>query len=349
MRPRHFLILFLLCARAFSLDPAQFSAWYQAQSQPNAVFPSEAATRAKELKWVFVKGFLNEVMRVGYFSAQVSELKRLGVPSGQIRTLAPSSFQSNDANAENLFRDIETFAGDSGHKVVLVGHSRGAASLLAVLLEHAEFTRRRVEAVFLIQGAFGGSAIADYFQGEGPEPDSRIPSAYRNQFCAITTVGGALAGCLGLDTAIAEMTHRKSAERWKELLERHSLGLTELGKKVFYITGRKEPAKAAPMIRANAHYIHYSCGDKPDSKGNLICPNDGMLAEKDQILPGFGTPLASLRADHLDLIKPFPFSLEPASYRTRFSRALILSAAQIVAENEPTTCPGRLVYEGSRR
>ena len=62
---------------------------------------------------------------------------------------------------------------------MVIAHSRGACDTLAFALRNPRFVADRIQALFLVQGPFGGTGVADYVAGEGPPMDGRMPLGYR--------------------------------------------------------------------------------------------------------------------------------------------------------------------------
>ena len=63
--------------------------------------------------------------------------------------------------------------------MVVIAHSRGACDALFFALTDARFVSKHIQALFLIQGPFGGTGIADYLIGDGPPIDKRMPLKQR--------------------------------------------------------------------------------------------------------------------------------------------------------------------------
>ena len=87
---------------------------------------------------------------------------------------------------------FEEIADLGPEKLVVIAHSRGACDALAFALQHPEFVAEHIHALFLIQGAFGGTALADYVVGEGPPMDRRMPLGHRVAGHALANIEGYL-------------------------------------------------------------------------------------------------------------------------------------------------------------
>ncbi len=106
------------------------------------------------------------------------ELRARGVPRDAIHFIYPSSHKSIEENAEAVRASIRGDRRDRSESLVVVAHSRGACDTLAFALENPQFVRTRVRGLFLVQGPFGGTGVADYVAGEGSTSlDPQIPFA----------------------------------------------------------------------------------------------------------------------------------------------------------------------------
>ena len=111
---------------------------------------------------IFVAGFLNELIP-GYFVDNVAVTQELGADTS---TLFPASSRSL---ADDVGLIENELAAHSQKKVVLVGHSKGGAGVLLTVLEHPELVLSgKVECVIVVQGAVGGSPLADALTGPRP-------------------------------------------------------------------------------------------------------------------------------------------------------------------------------------
>src|SRR5262249_49037703 len=116
--------------------------------------------------FLFVGGFLNEGIP-GYFTDALEVVRQeVGAESG---VLDPSSSSSLSNDAELIRKTVlESYAND-GRPVVLVGHSKGGAGVLLAAMRWPELVLSgTVDRVISIQGAIGGSPVADSIAGAGP-------------------------------------------------------------------------------------------------------------------------------------------------------------------------------------
>ena len=156
------------------VSPTEFSAWLNAARGGELAIPDKVSRKARHYRYVFVRGFHNEQMP-GYFALNVKELRDHDVPRRAVHFISPSSHETPAANAELVRSRFLEIARQGPEKLVVIAHSRGACDSLAFALENPEFVADHIQAMFLIQGPFGGTGVADYLMGEGPRLDFQMP------------------------------------------------------------------------------------------------------------------------------------------------------------------------------
>jgi pimeloyl-ACP methyl ester carboxylesterase len=296
------------------ISPLAFRAWFDAALAGQLSIPSEVSRTARSYRYVFVAGFLNERMS-GYFAQNARALRASGVPRRAIHYIYPSSHKTVAENADAVRSQFLEIAHRGPEKLVVIGHSRGACDALAFALENPEFVAEYIQALFLVQGPFGGTGVADYVVGEGPPIDSRMPLKHR----IIAHVLGRLEVFLldrGKHGGIQALTMRSSEEFWERALEEHQAAIPVVGPRTFYVTTKTEADRLRLFQQAIARYLAY------------LGPNDGMVALEDQTVPGLGTVVAVLDAGHTDLTNRFPWGRP----KPRLRRALIDAIVMAVAE-----------------
>jgi pimeloyl-ACP methyl ester carboxylesterase len=320
--------IFLLAASILSVDdasavlPDQFQAWFRESYEGRLRVPRAIEQNARAFRYVFVGGLYSE-RAGGYFSQCAAELRARGISRDEIHYIYPSSHKKLEENCDGVRDGFLKIADAGPERLVIIAHSRGACDALAFALRNPDFVRDRVEAIFLVQGPFGGSAAADYVMGEGKPLDGQVPPVHR----ALITVFSRFERTLmrrGKHAAIAELTTDASRAFWINELEEHSDAISIVGPKTFYIESQVKPSRLRLFQRSVARYLHAYYG-----------PNDGVVALGDQVLPGLGTSLGVLDAGHKDLTGRFPST--KAGRRSR--RALVQSILMIVgradADSEP--------------
>src|SRR5262249_34070830 len=140
--------------------------------------PEPVARRARGFRYVFVGGFRAGPMP-GYFAQNAAELRAIGVPRRRIHFLFPSSRHSVEENRAAVRDELGRIAEEGPERLVVIAHSRGACDALAFALHGPQLVRDRVKALFLVQGAFGGTGLADYLLGTGEPMDGSMPHGHR--------------------------------------------------------------------------------------------------------------------------------------------------------------------------
>lgn len=297
-----------------AISPAAFRAWFDAALSGRLAIPSEVSRTARSYRYVFVAGFLNERMS-GYFGQNAKALRARGVPRRAIHFIYPSSHKTVAENTEAVHSQFLEIARQGPEKLVVIGHSRGACDALAFALGNPEFVADHIQALFLVQGPFGGTGVADYVVGEGPPIDSRMPLKHR----IIAHVLGRLEVFLldrGKHGGLEALTMRSSEEFWERALEEHQAAIPIVSPRTFYVTTQTEASRLRLFQQAIARYLAY------------LGPNDGMVALEDQTVPGLGTVVAVLDAGHTDLTNRFPWGRP----KPRLRRALIDAIVMAVGE-----------------
>jgi len=156
------------------ISPAAFSRWFEEARQGRLAIPAELARNATHYRYVLINGLAIGVTQ-GNFAQNVKGLQERGVPRASIHLINPSASKTVSEYAETLRAEMRQLASRGPEPLVVMAHSRGACDALAFALMNPEFIDRRVRALFLVQGPFGGSAAADYAAGEGPPIDRQMP------------------------------------------------------------------------------------------------------------------------------------------------------------------------------
>jgi len=300
-------------AESPSIDRA-FQAWFEAARHDRLQLSEDSLDRARQFHYLFVSGFHNEVMPY-YFRGNIHELVRLGIPTARIHRIHPTSHRRFDGLIDRLAGSIAKLADQVTGQLVLIGHSRGACLLLATALERTSAIGDRVEALFLIQGPFGGTAIADYVVDE----NARLPQSWplrRRGVAGTLRALERLSLRLGLDEGLREMTREASRRYWRDLMEKHpavsSESLRRIERRSYFITSSIEPERSRFPRSELGRILQEEDG-----------PNDGVVALADQSIAGFGTRLGPLKAGHTDLVWGVYSSFEARGDRRALTRAIV--------------------------
>jgi hypothetical protein len=287
------------------VSPSEFQSAFDASLAGKLSVSPDVRRSAESYRYVFVAGFMNEG-KTEYFKQNAGELRAIGVPRTAIHFIFPSSKETLEGNAATVRAKFEEYAALGDEKLVVIAHSRGACDTLGFALQNSKFVSDHVKALFLVQGPFGGTAVADYVTGEGP-PINGMPLAQR----LIAQGLGRLEEhrmSRGVHGGLASLTRRASKEYWDRALEKHRDAIPVISPKTLYVTSRSNPGQLRLVLRTTGSYL-----------GTHIGPNDGVVAVEDQSVAGVGTVLATLEAAHTDLTHQFPSAIP----RRRLRRALI--------------------------
>jgi pimeloyl-ACP methyl ester carboxylesterase len=299
--------------------PAEFRDYFDAARKGKLEIPDDAIEEARSYRYVFVGGFHNERLP-GYFTQNAKELRAIGVPKQAIHYIYPSSHRTVAENAKTVRRQFEDIADLGPEKLVVIAHSRGSCDTLLFALENPDFVQENVHSMFLIQGPFGGSGLADYVLGEGPPIDRKMPLGNRVIAHTLAKAEGFLLDH-GKHGGLPALAHRASDEFWKDLLEESSAAIPIVGPKTYYITSQIPASGHRLLQRAIASYLETNFGE-----------NDGIVALCDQSLPELGTVLAVLDAGHTDLTNRFPSGKAAQRMRKAVVDAIVMAVGESDAD-----------------
>ncbi len=294
------------------VSPAEFRAWFDAASGAKPSIPAEVKRAARRYRYVFVGGFHNERLP-GYFAQNAKELRAQGVPRRAIHFIYPSSDESISGNARPVHDQFVEIAAAGREKLVVIAHSRGACDALAFALQNPEFVSKHIEALFLVQGPFGGTGVADYLTGDGPPMDRQMPLKYRVVAHVLARLEGYLLNH-GKHGGLPSLSTDSARDFWECELEAHREAIPVISPKCYFVTSETPPSQLRMFQRAIASYLTTYFG-----------PNDGMVALEDQMLPGIGTVLGVLNAGHTDLTNHFPSARASRKLRRALVDAIIMA------------------------
>ena len=298
-----------------AVDPAEFRAWYDASNRDELTVPRGTEIRAREFRYVFVGGFRGEGMR-DQFGKNARDLRARGVPKRSIHIIAPSSHKTIEENAVALRADFAEIANRGPERIVVIAHSRGACDTLAFALENPEFVDHRIEALFLVQGPFGGSGLADFVMGDGPPIDRALRLVPRT---VARLIGGFERMMMrrGQHGGLASLTSERSHAYWSTAIEANGEAVGLVGPKTYYIEGETEPSRLRLFLRATAAYLALHFG-----------PNDGVVARGDQSLASLGTSLGVFDVGHSDFTRNRPGSRAGKRSRKALMDAIVMAVGR---------------------
>lgn len=318
------------------IAPDVFKQWFDDAAAGTLTIPVKVSQNASRHRYVFLTG-LHFGMMQGYFQQNAKELRAQGVPRDSIHFIHPNSADTVEENAAFVRSQILDVAAQGPEKLVLIAHSRGACDALAFALQNPKFVKERIEAMFLIQGPFGGTGLADYVAGDGEPIDKQMPLGYR---VLSRTIGRLEANLLDGDRheAITSLSHRASVQFWEDLLKQNRAAVPVVAPRTYYITSRTKPSHHPLALRATAWYL-----------GTYYGPNDGLVTLEDQSLPGLGTVLAVLEAGHTDLTRRFPAARPKGRLRRAIVDAILMAVGTPEQPTETKTDAATVRASGRRR
>lgn len=264
----------MLCGCATTAPPTLMN------SGPEWMRTGKEVPELSPLHVVFVAGFMNELIP-GYFQDNVAVTRELGAETS---VLLPPSSGSLETDVVLVQRE---FAARSGSRLVLFGHSKGGAAVLLTVLQHPELVLDGpVEAVIVLQGAVGGSPLADQLTRvkllAGPGLRSLTTEQAKHTFV----------------TALQKLSTTLTRAQWDRLFSR-----------IFYIRSAHGSATLAAELALTEAVLR--------SQG----PNDGLLPPAEMKL-GFGVDLGVLDADHAALTVSSFLATSTPSERRAFTLSL---------------------------
>ena len=151
-----FVFASALQARAAGLRPGDLTPTFAKLANARAK-PNLQALRA--VRVILVPGFMNEGLRrsSGTYADQVATLKSLGA---DYVSLSAAEGYVGIASLRSGAEAVAAAIRRRPKQVLLMSQSKGSLSALEALLAHPEL-RARVAGWFSVQGAFGGSPVAD--------------------------------------------------------------------------------------------------------------------------------------------------------------------------------------------
>lgn len=272
------------------IAPADFKHWFNSAMDGRSHLTPQARGRAARFRYVFVAGYQGESMP-GYFTQNTKEMIAEGVPYTSIHLIQPSSAHTVDENRQNVADGLMELSNRGPERLIIIGHSRGACDAMAFALHEPIFVRDRVEAIFLIQGAFGGTGLADFVLDRKQPIDNRMPAGHGLVCKAIANLENKI-GHKSREHAMSDMTCDAACEYWQMTLASCADAVPIVTPKLFYIQAIAENSRLRLIQRATHKYLKTYYG-----------PNDGVVTIEDQSLDGVGQIIAVLEAGHADLTR----------------------------------------------
>jgi hypothetical protein len=268
-------------AAGADLTPAYMDAWRR-----GCAFGTAHAALLRRHKVLLVPGYFGDV-DPNYFADQLAWLGSLGVAGEKV---AVKSRQSVAINAPIVAQAIR----DSARPVVLITHSKGSVDALEAL-QAERALRSKVRAWVSLQGAFGGSPIADWLlNGFLLDPATAI--------AVLQFLGGSKESAEGLTTAASRAWYKERAAAIDVVLR-------EIPTIAFATSLDGARARASGLLEIS-RLLMSSRGVK----------SDGLVPPGSALLPG----MDYVEVTGLDHVAPVMPALEPFD-RVRMMKALLLA------------------------
>lgn len=325
-----FILLFVLFlgSLSFSQDPWEgslFTDVYDAFLEGKLRAPTPERHQDEKVNYVFVTGFLGDYTPF-YWGAQVEALSRI-LPRDSIHVLKPSSH----APIGTARPKFEKFFSRVPGKLVIIAHSKGAAEVLDYSLYNADFVKDRVERIYTVQGALGGTPLADAFTGDLDRESIGRQNVWERARMKATLFGAYLPMSIfrqAIRTMRTDLSHSRIEKGIRENPEARSI----LAPKLNYIV-TSAPVRELPFaIRGAANYLQAISGD-----------NDGVIPVDRQRIDAFGTQIGHLKGNHGDFTN-FMVRRTAPSNRDALIHAVYLG--QEKKEETASHCKGALVEIG---
>jgi hypothetical protein len=284
---------------------------FRALEDLRETMPAHLKAKKDSYRFVMVSGFLNE-RREDHFEDNIEELRAMWVPKEQIEFVLPSSKNSVLTNSQRLFPpSVQRLAAKGPQKLVFLAHSKGAAETLAWAIQNPEFIKEKVAAIFLLQGALGGSPIADYVRGTARPISDEMPTELR-WMLQLAGRGEWLLTAENLP-ALVSLTPNGMATMWEGLRRQFAPAISEISPLVFYIRAVQKPEQMTELLRPLGWYLLTAYHDS----------SDGLVLGGDQSLPWIGTAMPFLQGDHMDFSQTYPLSRSGTYHRQALMRAIM--------------------------
>ncbi len=287
------LWLFLCVVELQAASPALQELWRQ-EIEGEAVY----IERLKGKHVLFVGGILNGLAKLvpGYFSDNREAVEHeLG---GESSYFGPSSRNSIPENSQILKEHILKTHFEHQKPLILVGHSKGAAEILHVILEYPDLILEGcVERIILIQAPIQGAPVAN-------EPSRWI--CYE-----------AIKAITGLETETLSEVGAKTV--FDLAFEHYHAAITDEAKHDF-VSNRIFYVRSASKSEDHSYCLQLVLGitqHQPEIHGH----SDGLIPVNAQLDSRIGIDLGVVQADHFGLVIPWVSGFSKKE-RKAFTRAV---------------------------
>jgi hypothetical protein len=234
---------------------------------PEATLTLKQQTALSQFQFVFLGGYMNEVVRKQYFDVSAETLQAMGVDD--ISILFPSSTQSADLSSQELVKELRKIHKSNPKPIIFIGHSMGGLIGAAAMIRDPNLILSGIvtEAVF-VQSPIAADSFLD------------------QQGIFGRTVSTALRISSGHNSLYTPHVQRLISEPLQRM---DPTVRARLSQKMKYVISSKGMKDSAFALRFMSSFF------------GVDIDYDGLVGTMDMYLPGFGIVLGKLVADHLEL------------------------------------------------
>lgn len=255
---------------------------------------------AKDYNYLFLGGILGEILSLpfvgNYLKINLTILNHLGVPKEQLSQTTFSSFSSSEVNAKKILKACKQNFRKNGKKTIVVAHSKAGVEVLLCVLQDLAESKAYIHKVICSQAPFRGSSL---FVNRQKTLFDLLSYNLLKSLCFIPGVK-----CLDRDyytDLISEqiMTDKET----RDFIQDHFLVIRSY---------KTNPAEVSWILKLS--YLSMA-------KSNQY--SDGLVTNRDQIIPYAKYREITLDIDHSDLFTSPLLSTKSNTFRTEYMVTLI--------------------------
>jgi pimeloyl-ACP methyl ester carboxylesterase len=286
---RQFAFLFsfsLALSAAASADLQSIFKTNMERSANQINVPADLAKHAQELNFVFVDGFDFAGSSTNFEPA--IELLRSAWHVNAITVITPNNLHNASDNAETLSQVIRQIIAKTQRSVFLIGHSRGGAESMLMLLRHYDMltdgTRPGVRYFVTVQGALRGAPIAGLWADSCRSGSIAVNTLFYLPCRLIESMSPSIASLVP-----AEM------DRLMNEAKARIVDGSLIDRNIFYLRSECSIWQASLAMKPSLLFIRSRLSKSPHQ-------SDGMIPTAWQKFDEFGSDLGILPADHLSVL-----------------------------------------------
>ncbi|MBY0516554.1 MAG: hypothetical protein K2P81_06590 [Bacteriovoracaceae bacterium] len=255
-----------------------------------------------QYQYLFVGGILGEFLSLPFVASYFKETEKLLKDQGanHVKIFFPHSFKTAEANVAELNSKIEKLWNTNNKPIILFCHSKGCIEAVLGLIENPALFSQSVQRVFCVQPPFKGATITE------KRPGVKMSKVLNRAFRAGSLVWP---GLRSLKKDAYTSHFENLAETRVDL--RHLIE-----EKIVTVKAAKFEIDKVAWILKLSHQILWQGGDH----------TDGLLALRDQEMPGFKVKEVTIPMDHSDLFTSKQISNESYLFKANVLEQLMTLA-----------------------